>query len=257
MKQLNTFHLLVSVIILIGYSITLCACSTDNNSATFSGRLIDVEGKPISGHVVTMYPVEMSDSGSVIYRSLQSIVLSPGFLSARTDRNGFFRFKGDLTPGMIRFGLMPSKVLKGLRNQEIKEYDFKTGYNLISVKIGSMTFYRDRHGPGSRTFSLQPERRVQNAVITARSMMWIEGRIVFADQKPLSNVPATFKIHSRRRDKSNVSSYNDRIHKTDAKGNFSLSLFYHSESRLYMVSVEYQGLSCNFNGISDQRWRSL
>ena len=64
--------------------ITLLACHASEKTATFSGKLIDLKGKPISGHIVTLFPVEMSDSGSAIYKPITTIATSPGFLTART-----------------------------------------------------------------------------------------------------------------------------------------------------------------------------
>lgn len=219
------------------------SCYTQENAATFSGKLIDVEGKPISGHNIILYPVEMSESGSVYYEPLPTIVLSQDYLTARTDRTGNFTIKGNINSGMIRLGLIPPKVLEKLRKQDFKEYDLKTEYNLISVKIGEMTFFGDGHGSDSTTFSLQTERKVQNAVITARQEMWIEGKIVFADGIPLTNAHVKFKLQYRQHDKKPGGTYGDRIQETDTKGRFSLSLFYHSEPKLYTVSVEYQELS--------------
>lgn len=243
MQRQNTYYVVVSVIILLGYCITLSGCSTDNNSAAFSGRLIDVEGKPISKHVVILYPVEMLEAGSAIYEPLPTKVTSKNTLTDQTDKNGYFKIKGRFNPNMIRIGLIPPKVLNKIRKHDFKEYDLKIEYSVISVNIGELTFYGDRSSSDSTTFSIQTERKIQNAVITARPEMWIEGKIVFADKKPLADVPVTFKIQSQQQDKDRGSSYGDRIHNMDAKGNFLLDLSFHSEPKLYMVSVEYQELS--------------
>lgn len=231
------------IMVLIVCCISYMGCNHRDSASVFSGRLIDGSGKPIANHIVTLYPVEMSDNGSAFYQPLPTIVTSPDFLTDRTDRNGYFKIREHINPGMIRIGLIPPKVLDKIRKHDFKKYDLKIEYSLISVKIGELTFYGDRSGPGSTTFSLQTERKIQNAVITARPEMWIEGKIMFADKKPLADAPVTFKIQSRQQDKDGGLSYGDRIHNTDAKGNFLLDLFYHSEPRLYMVSVEYQGLS--------------
>jgi hypothetical protein len=244
MNHFNTIHTTFYTVMLIVCCITFAACNTQDNSATFSGKLIDVEGKPIAGHIVTLYPVQMSDSGSVIYQPIMTIAASPGFLTARTNKEGVFTFTEDIDPGMIRLGLIPSKTLDKIRKPNMKEYDLKSEYDLVSVKIGAMTFYADDHGPGTTTFSLQTDRKIQNVVVVARPEMWIEGKIVFADRKPLSNAPVLLKVESRKQDKTGGLSYGDRIHNTDSKGNFLYGLFYyHNEPKLYKVSVEYQELS--------------
>ena len=221
----------------------VAACNTSENTATFSGRLLDVEGKPISGCLVTLYPVEMSDSGSVFFQPIMAIATSPEFLTARTSRNGTFAFTQDINPGMIRLGLLPPKFLNNIRRPNPKEADLRSKYHLVSVKIGVMTFYADDiHSAGSTTFSFQTNRRIQNAVVIARPEMWIQGKIVLADRKPLADATVMFKVQSREQGKSTGSRYSDRLLDTDAKGNFTYSLFYHNEPKFYKVSIEYQGL---------------
>ena len=243
MQRSNFAFSIIWTVTVLVCSISYVACNNYNNSATFSGKLIDVEGKPISEHVVTLYPIEMSEGGSAIYHPLMNIATSPGFMAAHTNRDGVFAFTDEIKPEMIRLGLISSKVYDKLRKHDLEDSDLIFEYDLVSIKIGVMTFYADEHGPGSTTFSLQTDRKIENAVITARPEMWIKGKILFSDKKPLTDATATFKIQFRGPDKSGGGSYNDRIHKTDGKGNFMLGLFYHSEPRLYKVSVEYQGLS--------------
>ena len=244
MNHLKTIYSASRALILLICCTIVAACNTSENTTTFSGRLLDVEGKPISGHVVTLYPVEMSDRGSAIFEPITSLVASPEFLTARTNRNGAFTFTQEINPGMIRLGLLPPKFLDNIRKSDFKETDLRSEYHLVSVKIGVMTFYADDiHGAGSTTFSLQTDRRIQNAVVIARPEMWIQGKIVLADRKPLANATVMFKLQSREQGKSGSSRYSDRLHVTDAKGHFTYGLFYHSQPTFYKMSIEYQGLS--------------
>ena len=243
MNHLKVMHSASRILTLWVCCVTLAACHSSENTSTFSGRLLDVNGKPISGHVVTLYPVEMSDYGSVFYQPIRSIATSPEFLTARTNRNGTFAFTQDINHGMIRLGLLPPKFLDNIRKPDAKAADLRPEYHLISVKIGVMTFYADQHGPGSTTFSLQTDRRIQNAVVIARPEMWIQGKIVLADKKPLANATVLFKVQSRTKYGSNSSRYGDSLQVTNTKGNFTYGLFYHSQSKFYKMSIEYQGLS--------------
>ena len=243
MRHLKILNINTYTAIILTCCLAFSACHTSENTTTFSGKLLDVEGKPISGHLVTLYPVEMSDSGSVFYQPITAIAASPEFLTARTDRNGTFAFTNEINPGMIRLGLLPPKVLNNIRKPNPKEADLRLEYQFVSVKIGVMTFYADQHGPGSTTFSLQTDRRIQNAVVIARPEMWIQGKIVLADRKPLANATVMFKVQSREQGKNGSARYGDRLLVTDAKGNFTYGLFYHSQPQFYKVSVEYQGLS--------------
>ena len=244
MNHLKVMHSASRILTLWVCCLTLAACHNSENTATFSGRLLDVNGKPISGHLVTLYPVEMSDRGSAIFEPMVTIATSPGFLTARTNRNGAFTFTQEINPGMIRLRLLPPKFLDNIRKPDFKEADLRSEYHLVSVKIGVMTFYADDiHGAGSTTFSLQTDRRIQNAVVIARPEMWIQGRIVLADRKPLANATVMFKLQSREQGKSGSSRYGDSLQITDAKGNFTYGLFYHSQPTFYKMSIEYQGLS--------------
>lgn len=243
-NHLKAIHSASRALILLICCTIIAACNTSDNTATFSGRLLDVEGKPISGHFVTLYPVEMIDRGSAIFEPITSLVTSPGFLTARTNRNGAFTFTQAINPGMIRLKLLPPKLLNNIRKPDFKQSDLRSEYHLVSVKIGVMTFYADDiHGGGSTTFSLQTNRRIQNTVVIARPEMWIQGKIVLADRKPLANATVMFKLQSREQGKSDGSRYSDRLQVTDAKGNFTYGLFYHSQPTFYKMSIEYQGLS--------------
>ena len=243
MNHLKVMHSASRILTLWVCCVTLAACHNSENTATFSGRLLDVNGKPISGHVVTLYPVEMSDNGSIFYQPIRSIATSPEFLTARTNRSGTFAFTDGINPGMIRLGLLPPKLMDNIRKPDFKQSDLRFEYHLVSLKIGVMTFYADEHGPGSTTFSLQTDRRIQNAVVIARPEMWIQGKIVLADKKPLANATVLFKVQSRTKYGSNSSRYGDSLQVTDTKGNFTYKLFDHSQPKFYKMSIEYQGLS--------------
>ena len=243
MNHLKARHSASRTLILLICCAIVAACNTSDNTATFSGRLLDVEGKPISGHIVTLYPVEMSDRGSALFESITSLVASPEFLTARTNRNGAFAFTQHINPGMIRLGLLPPKLLNNIRKLDFKETDLISEYHLVSVKIGILTFYADDiHGGGSTTFSLQADQKIQNAVVIVRPEMWIQGKIVLADRKPLANATVMFKLQSREQGKSDSSRYGDSPQVTDAKGHFTYGLFYHSQPKFYKMSIEYQGL---------------
>ena len=244
MCRLNILNTNFFTTIILTCCFVFSACNSSDNTATFSGRLLDVEGKPISGYLVTLYPVEMSDSGSAFFQPMMAIATSPGFLTARTNRNGAFTFTEEINPGMIRLRLLPPKFLDNIRKPNFEEFDLRLEYHLVSVKIGVMTFYADdTHGAGSTTFSLQTDRRIQSAVVIARPEMWIQGKIVLADKKPLANATVMFKLQSREQGKSGSSRYGDSLQVTDAKGNFTYGLFYHSQPKFYKMSIEYQGLS--------------
>ena len=222
---------------------TFNACDSQNSATTFSGKLVDENWNPIRGHIVTLYPIEMSENGSAIFKPLMTIAASPEFLTAKTDNNGDFTFKGPIKSGMKRMGLIPSELLGDILKGELPDHDSKMEYELVTVKIGPMTINKSPMGVGLTTFSLQADKNIKDVIITARANMWIEGKVRFANKKLLADAPVLFKIQSRLEDKTGGSKYNDQFHKTDKKGNFRFDLFYHDQPKFYKVSVEYQGLT--------------
>jgi len=225
----------------VNFTLIYTACNTQNNTETFSGKLIDENWNPIPGHIVTLYPIEMSENGSAIFKPLMTIAASPDFLTAKTDNNGEFTFKGPIKSGMKRIGLIPSKLLRNILKGELQDYN-RMEYELVSVKIGPVTINKSRGGSGLTTFSLQTDKNIKDVIITARANMWIEGKIRFANKEPLGDADVLFKVQSRLTDKTGGSKYNDQFHKTDKKGNFSFDLFYHDQPKFYKVSVEFHGL---------------
>ncbi len=243
MIHIKTGNVISKFVSLVVFCVILNACNTQDNAATFSGTLIDVDGKPIGGHIVMVYPIEMSETGSSIYHPITTIAASPGFITVRTKSDGSFAIKERINKGTITIGLMPTNMLDIINNPKKANTAIRSEYQLISVKIGVMTYYGDRGTPGSIVFSLPTEKKFKDVVIVARQEMWIEGKVVFNDKKPVADAPITFKITTRKQDKSDESRYGDQILTTDAKGNFWYGLFHHPEPKLYKVSVIYQELT--------------
>ena len=40
----------------------------------------------LAGHIVMVYPVDMSETGSMFYQPMRTIAALPGFITARTKR---------------------------------------------------------------------------------------------------------------------------------------------------------------------------
>lgn len=168
MNLLKTGNIISKFGIIVMSCVILNACNTQDNAATFSGTLIDVDGKPIAGHIVMMYPVDMSETGSMFYRPMRTIAALPGFITARTKWDGSFAFKENINQGMITIGLLPNKMLDIINNPRKAKTEIRSEYQLISVKIGVMTLYGE-NGPGSSiVFSLPTEKKIKDVVIVAR-----------------------------------------------------------------------------------------
>ena len=177
MIHLRSGNVISRLVSLVVCCVILNACNTQNNAATFSGTLIDVDGKPIAGHIVMMYPIEMSETGSSIYHPIRTIAASPGFITVRTKSDGSFAIKEKINQGMITIGLMPANMLDIINNPKKANTEIRSEYQLISVKIGVMTLYGDRGPPGSIVFSFPTEKKFKDVVIVARKNPKLPDRI--------------------------------------------------------------------------------
>ena len=198
--------------------------STAQESTTFSGRLIDTEGNPISD--ITIYirhnkgpnhggPEGPNDS-----------------LQTRTDAKGRFAFPNILYDS-LKLDIAGTS---------------RTGYeiNVLSVEFGEIALYpnRDWHW-SSVKFALKPEVSMENVIVTAdiRTRPKIRTRVVYADGTPLTNT----EIYVYRQ--TNPFLGNNRgsgqlIERTDAEGYFVEYLYAVTDQpeRYITLAVEHQGL---------------
>lgn len=117
--------------------VILNACNTQDNAATFSGTLIDVDGKPIAGHIVMVYPVDMGETGSMIYQPIRTIAAAPGFITARTKSDGSFAIKEKINQGMMKIELMPARMLDIIRNPKKQKLNLSQNINSFQSKLVS------------------------------------------------------------------------------------------------------------------------
>ena len=120
---------------------------------------------------------------------------------------------------------------------------FETEYQLLSVKIGSVTYHpNDRFRPSFHegTFSITPGEQIENVEVTVQLRMRIRAKIVFADDTPLVNKEVDINIRARGLHGSNVGGVQGTV-QTDAQGYFVQYVDRNKTTR-YRVSVEYKGL---------------
>ena len=146
----------------------MSASSVAQESTTFSGRLIDTEGNPISG--ITIYIRHNKGPNHGGSRGPDDS------LQTRTDAKGRFAF--------------PNIVYDSLK-LEINGTS-KIGYeiNVSSVEFGEIALYPDRGWHWSSVkFDLELGVKMENVIITAavRTRPKIRTRVVYADGTPLAN----------------------------------------------------------------------
>ncbi|MYH81753.1 hypothetical protein F4009_23030 [Candidatus Poribacteria bacterium] len=198
--------------------------STAQGSTTFSGRLIDTQGNPISGITIYIrrYNGPEHNSSEKQDDSLQTV----------TGANGRFDFSG-IVYDSLKLDIQSAS---------------KIGYqiNVLSVEFGEIALYPDRDWHWSSVkFALKPGVRMENVVITAdiRGRPKIRTRVVYADSTALTNT----EIYVYRQTNPFVG--NNRgsgqlMERTDADGYFVEYLYTVTGQPEHYITlvVEHQGL---------------
>lgn len=210
--------------LIVSLLLWISASSVAQGGTTFSGRLIDTEGNPISR--VSIYVRRYEGPNQDRSRGPDDT------LRTWTDAKGRFAF-----PGIVYDSLQLDIASTS-----------KIGYqiNVLSVEFGEVTLYPDGGWNWSSVnFALESGVRMENVVITAdiRIRPKIRTRVVYADGTPLANT----EIYAYRQ--TNPFFGNNRgsgqlIKRTDADGYFVEYLYTVTDQPEHYItlSVEHQGL---------------
>ena len=211
MNRLNFGHIVCLIGIVVSFSVIVSpACVAEEKTATLSGVVLDTKGEPISGF---------------------SISLSPVFQISKTDEKGAFTFT-DIPAGRVQI-LIP--VQQFMENEK-PVFNPEPDDQIVSIKIGNITIYQDRHPPfGGITFSVNPGSHFKNIEVTVHPRMRIRARVVFKDGKPLTNASIRLVVQSNGTSSSGIT--------TDFEGYFVNYLDDGDIETPYIVSVNYKGLS--------------
>lgn len=198
--------------------------ATGRDMATFTGRVVDINGEPVAQLSLFMQYIRSDNEG-----------LQPEFdlfLKTETDENGRFAIIG-INPGQLQLVLVPY--------YELHRYD-SAKYKLLSIRIGEVVYYPDESSPYSpdyrASFSIVPGAQIENVEVTVESRMRIQGKIVFKDGTPLVNWPIYLRTQYEGFEGGRAG-YSRPTH-TDADGFFTR---YVSEPGLYTVTVKFQELT--------------
>lgn len=190
------------ILIFVGSVTLLLSVSLPSVAASFSGRVIDEEGQPVSGITVAFPPQ-----------------------SSETDEMGAFSITGISTSSVSKLMLLP-----------IHEID----YEISAVEVEGVTFYLDPVYrflyKGSFPIAVEPGAAVKDVVIIVYPRMRIRGRVLSADGTPLRNASVHFDIKWRSVNGRRKGSTEG--HRTlDADGYF---VKYTDEPAYYTITVGYQ-----------------
>ena len=211
--KLNLISLTAIAVLLFGASSHGIA---QEATSTMSGRVVGVDGDPIAGLPIALQPFDIVDGVQHLgYLS---------FLESQTDEAGHFSI-ANIVPVSVQLVVLPHDA---------------PDYEILSVRIGMVTIYQDRMSSSDGiTFSIKPGTHIENVEVIAKPRMRIRGRVVFADETPLAK--ASVKIRARHRSPDGKGRGSSRSSaRTDDAGYF---VEYVDEPGLYMVTVNYRGLS--------------
>ena len=216
---------------------------------SLSGNVVDTNGKAVHGLELTIKPVEIDKRGNMVARTPIS-----SWKQVVTDKQGGFSFK-NIDPVATQLTMLP---------------EAGSDYEIISLKIGDLTFYAA--GPqqylptqfGKLTFAIEPGVPLNNTIVTVKPPpRRIRGRILLKDGTPLANTEIDLTVRQRTRETflfifsdSESSSNMSTLAKTDSQGYFVtyLSQAIYEE---YLVSVMFNGASASSKWfrLKDGKWK--
>lgn len=193
-------------------------------AASFSGRVIDEAGQPVSNVIVgfSSFAGEMPPN-----RRHRPEPMFPPTQPSETDETGAFSITDIASPAVHTLVLLP---------EHEAEYEFQ------SIKIDGVTFHLDpqmhRWQRGGFPFAIEEGADVKDVEITVRLRMRIRGRVLSVDGTPLSNARVDFSLNRRRVKGGGGGSSGPTT--LDPDGYF---VKYVNAAAYYTVTVSYQGQS--------------
>lgn len=199
--------------------IFLFATSFQSIATTFSGRVVDEAGEPVSGIKLALPAFRVTtpqDQDEPVF-----------ILSQQDETNEAGEFLiSDINSPSVQLTLLPVRA---------------SAYEIRVVKIESISFYRDERQRrfGGLTFAIAPGADVKDVKIIVCPRMRIRGRVLSVDGTPLQNVRVGITIRSQDMDGSGRGG-SSGTRELDHDGYF---VEYVDDPAYYNVYVRYEGQS--------------
>lgn len=203
----------------LAISTLLFATVLQSLATTFSGRVVDESGKPVSGIKLAL------PSFKVTAPQYQEDAVFIPSQQGETNEAGEFLIS-EITSPSVQLTLLPVRT---------SEYEIRV------VKIEGISFYPDdrQRYLGGLTFAIAPGVDVKDVRITVRPRMRIRGRVLFMDGTPLRDMQVGITIRRHTMDGSGRGG-NTGKRDLDPDGYF---VEYVNQPAYYTVSVGYDGQS--------------
>ena len=261
---MNFSHLRTNLTLLLTAIVTLLLLASSyaiaqDITCTLSGRVVDVDGKPIASLSIVIQPFAIVDGrmeSAFLLKEFMPEAYVP-LIKSQTNEAGRFSVTG-VTPGPIQFVAQPAHLpVDGMLSPDL--YDLAPDAEVLSIEIGAMTFYPpyEKHPPfGGITFGIEPSTHLENVEVTVKPRMRIRGQIVFADGTPLANARIGTSMRRRSLDGQGTGSSSGGS-RTDDAGYF---VEYVDNPGIYTVTINFQRLAATSEEFileADQRYDSL
>ena len=226
---------------------------------TLSGRVVDVDGKPIASLSIVIQPFAIVNGwmeSAFLLKEFMPEAYVP-LIKSQTDEAGRFSVTG-VKPGPIQFVAQPAHLpVNGMLSPDL--YDLAPDAEVLSIEIGAITFYPSEPGQspfGGIIFAIEPGVHLENVEVTVKPRMRIRGQIVFADGTPLANAEIGLNVRRRSLDGQGTGSSSGGS-RTDDAGYF---VKYVDNPGIYTVTINFQRLAATSEEFileADQRYDSL
>ena len=235
-------HPLVALVGILAFLLAAPLCSgAEEEASTLSGRVVDMEGRPVSDLTLGIQPIDMIEG--------EMWQMPTPMQQSRTNSEGHFRISG-IVPGYAKLVVL-SKTATVEPDTEIQ-----------SINIGDLRFlpidssnFQISHKLRIRfvTFDIDPKKvsavggiplyiksgvDIKDITVTVRPRMRIRSRILLADGTPLVNATVKFELRFRSLDDVHSGTFSINPTDTDSEG---YVVTYVNLPMFCTVSVEYKG----------------
>ena len=230
------FRILVLLLAMLSHSIA------EEEASTLSGRVVDMEGDPVSDLTLGVQPIDIIDG--------EMWQIPTPMQQSRTNSIGSFRI-GGIVPGHAKLVVVP------------KSGNFEPDTEIRSIDIGGLSFlpismpnFQVSHEQRLRfvtTFEVEPKKvsnvggiplyiksgmDIKDITVTVRPRMRIRCRVLLADGTPLADASVKFDLSFRSLDDVMSGNFSRSPTYTDSDGYF---VMYVNLPAFCTGSVEYQG----------------
>lgn len=243
MRFQNFRHPLVAFVGILAFSLVIpLFSSAKENASTLSGRVIDMDGNPVSDLTLAVQPIDIIDG--------EMWQMPTPMQQSRTNSTGSFRI-GSIIPGHAKLVVVP------------KSENFEPDTEIRSIDIGGLSFlpigrpnFQVSHEQRLRfltTFELEPKKvtnvggiplyiksgvNIKDITVTVRPRMRIRCRVLLADGTPLANATVKSDLRFQSLDDVMSGNFSRNPTYTDSDGYF---VMYANLPGFCTVFVDYQG----------------